>query len=126
MKNIFWFFIFVVGILAGCGGGGGASSSDTGNVSSTLLSENAVPSNARFKQYQNHLFELQPQELGMAGDTVFLKVYLSSGSVLFLGQIDKYSNFALPLSVPVRDKVLKYDLFSDFDGDQTISGEVVL
>ncbi|ELR66855.1 hypothetical protein C942_04554 [Photobacterium marinum] len=126
MKHFFLASMLLGVVSCGGGGGGEDGTTVTGNPSSSLLNDNPAPANARFQQYQNHLFELQPDELNMAGNTLFLKVYLDSGSVLFLGQIDKNSTFSLPVSVPTREKVLKYDLFSDFAGEERVSGEVAL
>ncbi|MBC7005539.1 hypothetical protein BIZ37_23560 [Photobacterium sp. BZF1] len=126
MKYSFHFLALL--FLAGCGGGGGdsASGSQPEQPTTTLLGDNTVPADARFQQFENYLFEINPSDYNFAGNRLYLKVYLSSGNVLFLGEIDKQSFFAFPISVPLKDKVVKFDLFSDFSGDQAITGEVLL
>jgi len=122
-------FFFLCFILTGCGGGDSGASvsvSESDSPQSSLLSDNNAPSNAQFKQFRISHFELQPSEFDIAGENLFLKVYLSSGSVLYLGKIDKHSSFSLPVSLPNNEKTVKFDLFSDYEGDQSISREVAL
>ncbi|MGR5145386.1 hypothetical protein ACQKP8_02415 [Photobacterium alginatilyticum] len=108
-------------ILAGCGSE--SSPSISGSAESTRLSDNIAPPNARFEQYRISAFELDPSQFALAGNRVFLKVYSSSGNVLFLGQIDKQKPVSLPLSLPNSEGIVKFDLFSDLDGDDSISRE---
>lgn len=114
--------------LAGCGGGGGDSASEPQpeKPTTTLLGENTVSADARFQQFENYLFEINPSDFNFTGNRLYLKVYLSSGNVLFLGKIDKQTLFAFPISVPLKDKVVRFDLFSDFSGDEAVTGEVAL
>ena len=114
--------------LAGCGGGGGDSASEpqSEKPTTTLLGENTVSADARFQQFENYLFEINPSDFNFTGNRLYLKVYLSSGNVLFLGKIDKQTIFAFPISVPLKDKVVRFDLFSDFSGDEAVTGEVAL
>ena len=108
-------------ILAGCGSESSPSAPST--LQSTRLSDNNAPPNARFEQYRISAFELDPGEFALTGERLFLKVYLSSGSVLYLGQIDKQKPILLPLSLPNNEALVKFDLFSDFEGDKSISRE---
>ncbi|MCG7585394.1 hypothetical protein [Photobacterium sp. OFAV2-7] len=108
-------------ILTGCGSE--SSPSISGLTESTRLSDNNAPPNARFEQYRISAFELDPSQFALAGNRVFLKVYSSSGNVLFLGQINKQKPVSLPLSLPNSERVVKFDLFSDLDGDNSISRE---
>ncbi|MCW8328541.1 hypothetical protein MD588_06945 [Photobacterium sp. SDRW27] len=123
------FLIVLCCILTGCGGDSGSSSSDLpqGNSpQSSLLSDNKAPSDAQFQQFRVSRFDLQPSDFDLVGESLFLKVYLSTGSVLYLGKIDKHSSFSLPVSLPNNEKTVRFDLFSDFEGDQSISREVAL
>lgn len=115
-------------MLLGCGGGSGDATPDVAGSSqqSTLLNDNPVPENAEFKQYRISTFEINPDNFVFAGEKLFLKVYMPSGSVLFLGQISKQSSFFLPLSLPNSEAKVKFDLFSDYEGDESVTGEVVL
>lgn len=117
-------FFTICFILTGCGGESSSSLPDS--PQSTLLADNKAPLNALFQQYRIREFELEPGEFGLAGDRLFLKVYLPSGNVLYLGQINKQGAFQLPLSLPNNEAVVKFDLFSDFEGDKSISREMPL
>ena len=108
-------------ILAGCGSESSPPAPST--LQSTRLSDNNAPPNARFEQYRISAFELDPGEFALTGERLFLKVYLSSGSVLYLGQIDKQKPILLPLSLPNNEALVKFDLFSDLEGDKSISRE---
>ncbi|MEJ2766361.1 hypothetical protein VV869_20610 [Photobacterium sp. MCCC 1A19761] len=116
-------------LLVGCGGGG-STAPDSGDVaesvSSSLLADNTVPADARFQQYQLRTFKLDPREYGLVGEHLYLKVYLSSGSVLYLGTIDPQSVFTLPLSLPNHVQTVRFDLFSDYEGEQGMTREVAI
>lgn len=122
------YYLLALLLLVGCGGGEGGSASQPQpeKPTTTLLGENTVPADARFQQFENYLFEINPSDFNFSGNRLYLKVYLSSGSILFLGKIDKQTLFAFPISIPLKDKVVRFDLFSDFIGDDAVTGEVTL
>ncbi|AJR06323.1 hypothetical protein C9J03_13530 [Photobacterium gaetbulicola] len=122
------YHLLVLLVLAGCGGGddGTSSQSQQEKPTTTLLGENTVPTDARFQQFETYLFEINPADFEFSGNRLYLKVYLSSGNTLYLGQIDKQALFAFPISVPVKEQVVRYDLFSDFAGDKAVTGESTL
>lgn len=119
--------IFITFFVVGCGG------SDEENATSmnetpinSLLSTQSAPTNSQFSNFKNKQFNIDPRSFNFDGDNVYLKVYDTGGSVLYLGGIKKDAIFSIELTLPNNDSTVVYDLFTDSANDQSVSGEFVL
>ena len=125
-------------LIQGCKGGNtegsqaNAESSQPSDESSkyiqtsTSLSNNPLSTRVGFSNYTNKTITLSPSSLEIIGDRLFLKLYRLSGDVLYLGEIDRYSDFELKVSLLLDDKFLNYELFTTDDRDETQQGVIIL
>ena len=115
-------------LLAACGGGGASNEQPPAPspvvVKSNKLIDNPVDENATFAQFKQHQVEIDLKALSLTGNNIFIKVYVDAEQTLYLGKLPSQEVFSI--HVPNNVETIKYDIFSDFEHDTQLSGEVSL
>lgn len=124
-------------ILAGCGGGG--SSTDTPAAAppstppasgtppakaTTALRDNRVGVGASFSNFAMATVRVPVDAASLTGTRRFVKLVNAAGETLFLGEVAPGQPFSIPVSVPLGQRTLRYEIFSESAQDPIIRGEV--
>ena len=107
-------------LLAACGGG--ASNEQPPAPSPVVVQSN--DENATFAQFKQHQVEIFLKALSLTGKNFYIKVYVDAEQTLYLGKLPSQEVFSI--HVPNNVETIKYDIFSDFEHDTQLSGEVSL
>jgi hypothetical protein len=93
---------------------------------SSLLNQNQVPSTSSFANFKAEVISIDPALIALAGSRLFLKLSDSSGEVLFLGEIDRYRLFSLPINIRLDEREIHYELFTEIPSDTIKYGVIAL
>ena len=107
-------------MLIACGGG--ASNEQPPAPSPVVVQSN--DENATFAQFKQHQVEIDLKALSLTGKNIYIKVYVDAEQTLYLGKLPSQEVFSI--HVPNNVETIKYDIFSDFEHDTQLSGEVSL
>lgn len=86
----------------------------------TALKDNAVIINSNFSNFDGVNLLIDIPKYPFLGEYRFLKVFDTSGHVLFLGKVSALQAFTLPLHVQKTTHDLSIELFTEHPLDQTV------
>lgn len=113
--------------LSACGSGGGSSAKEqhqdqqsspqTEPISepqSKALADNNLTSDQRIQLHHNYTLHIALDDSYLLGDRLFLKVYNTAATTLFLAEIDgSQEAISLTLNLPAGTNTLYYELFGN-------------
>lgn len=116
--------LLILTLLSGCGG----AEDETGATethSKTLL-DSPISAQASFENFDLSIVTIDPSLFPLMGERLFLRLTLSNGALLFLGEISRHQTVEIPINVSIDNNTVHYEVFSDFPEDKTVYGEITL